>query len=407
MTPGLKDWCGHKQAGLAGQGDDDDKEAPRAFLEHVGQLSAAMTGTLVPPLGAVPPDLVAVLAEMAIAAPGVCALRALRRIAPDLTAGNWYLLHAAVFIARGFRSQFNLPEAMALLRRDDDESSYWRLVLRHGIDGNIQSLLDEQVHTLRESLGLGEAKSEERVMGIADALQKALSIRTAQLHPDEVSVGPRSNRIEFKRLSVRCRFALRFGEMKDEADKTLARAEAVRDAFNSPFRPFVLGTTSIGQEGLDFHTWCHSVVHWNLPSNPVDMEQREGRVHRYKGHAVRKNIATKYGLRALQGGWEEGSDPWKYLFDLAVRDRPAGASDLVPYWIFETEGGAQVQRHVPNLPLSSDVEKLDRLKRGLALYRLVFGQPRQEDLLSHLATRMSESDAAVAAREWKIDLQPK
>ena len=44
-------------------------------------------------------------------------------------------------------------------------------------------------------------------------------------------------------------------------------------------------STSIGQEGLDFHTYCHAVVHWNLPSNPVDMEQREGRVHRYKGHA--------------------------------------------------------------------------------------------------------------------------
>ncbi len=35
----------------------------------------------------------------------------------------------------------------------------------------------------------------------------------------------------------------------------------------------------------------HSIVHWNLPSNPVDLEQREGRIHRYKGHALRKNIA--------------------------------------------------------------------------------------------------------------------
>jgi hypothetical protein len=137
------------------------------------------------------------------------------------------------------------------------------------------------------------------------------------------------------------------------------------------------------------------------------MEQREGRVHRYKGHAVRKNIATKYGLRALQGRWQQGSDPWEYLFDTAVKDRPEGVSDLVPYWIFETEGGARVQRHVPNLPLSSDVEKLVRLKQGLALYRLVFGQPRQEDLLSHLASRMTESEAATAVREWRIDLQPR
>jgi len=46
----------------------------------------------------------------------------------------------------------------------------------------------------------------------------------------------------------------------------------VRQAFNSPLWPFVLVTTSIGQEGLDFHTYCRAVVHWNLPANPVDME---------------------------------------------------------------------------------------------------------------------------------------
>ena len=55
--------------------------------------------------------------------------------------------------------------------------------------------------------------------------------------------------------------------------------------------PFVLASTSVVQEGIDFHWWSHSVIHWNLPSNPVDFEQREGRVNRFAGHAVRKNVA--------------------------------------------------------------------------------------------------------------------
>src|SRR5699024_11013379 len=38
--------------------------------------------------------------------------------------------------------------------------------------------------------------------------------------------------------------------------------------FNSPFWPFVLASTSVGQEGLDFHTYSHAVVHWNLPPTP-------------------------------------------------------------------------------------------------------------------------------------------
>src|SRR5439155_19873327 len=121
-----------------------------------------------------------------------------------------------------------------------------------------------------------------------------------------------------------CRFALRFGELRDDKDNTLARAETVRMAFNSPFRPFILASTSIGQEGLDFHTWCHAVVHWNLPSNPVDLEQREGRVHRYKGHAVRRNIAATLGANVLADGLPPGADPWDALFARAAA--VAGAS---------------------------------------------------------------------------------
>ena len=30
-----------------------------------------------------------------------------------------------------------------------------------------------------------------------------------------------------------------------------------------------------------------------LPGNLVDLEQREGRVHRFKGHAVRLNLAER------------------------------------------------------------------------------------------------------------------
>jgi ERCC4-related helicase len=81
-------------------------------------------------------------------------------------------------------------------------------------------------------------------------------------------------------------------------------------AFNSPFWPFVLASTSVGQEGLDFHHYSHAVVHWNIPANPVDLEQREGRVHRYQGHAVRRNVAAGYGdrPRARGGGQRVAHD---------------------------------------------------------------------------------------------------
>jgi hypothetical protein len=46
-------------------------------------------------------------------------------------------------------------------------------------------------------------------------------------------------------------------------------------------------------------------------------------------------------------------------------------------------------------------ERLPDLKASLAVYRLVFGQPRQEDLLSHLKERDREALAA-----WRFDLSP-
>jgi uncharacterized membrane protein YkvA (DUF1232 family) len=44
----------------------------------------------------------------------------------------------------------------------------------------------------------------------------------------------------------------------------------------------------------------------------------------------------------------------------------------------------RIQRHVPVFSTSRDAAKYERLKTGLALYRLVFGQPNQEDLLDGL-----------------------
>jgi hypothetical protein len=393
----LRQWCLAERGWISiGAGH----EPGARFHDHVNLLVSALDGEL--ELGPRPSDLPKVMAELALAGPGTCALRALRRIASELPPDDINLLSAAARVAGGFRTLFNLPETICLLR-GIGEDTYWRLTLRYGIEGNIQALLDEQVHVLLESLGLVYHPPEARVVGIAESLAEALSIRTAQIKIDELAL--EDGAIKIRDFNSRCRFALRFGELKDDRDATLARADVVREAFNSPFRPFILASTSIGQEGLDFHTWCHAVIHWNLPSNPVDLEQREGRVQRYKGHAIRKNIAKRFGIAALSA-WDRKEDPWAFLFQRAAESKPTGASDLVPYWIYEVEEGANIERRVPLLPFSREIQQLDHLKRSLVLYRLVFGQPRQEDLLNHLAERMSLDEAESIANAWRINLEP-
>ncbi|WP_376715286.1 helicase-related protein [Janibacter limosus] len=113
------------------------------------------------------------------------------------------------------------------------------------------------------------------------------------------------------------RFAVRYGA-GDSHGGDDARMPEVRASFNSPFWPFVLVSTSVGQEGIDFHWWCHAIMHWNIPPNPVDFEQREGRVDRFRGHAIRKNIADKHGGTALSGS---GASP--PVGPLRAGDRPA------------------------------------------------------------------------------------
>jgi hypothetical protein len=407
QSQGLRNWIIDKQNGWLSIVQDSEKDGEdHRFKEHLELFSHAMANRLDPPLGRPPEDLLKVLGQIAVASPGVCSLRMLLRLCPSLQKDSPDILNCAARISEGFRTLFNLPETIALLRGNDPETSYWKLVLNYCLEGNIQSMLDEHGHCLVESLGVADETHTRRAEEIANSIASSLSIRTSQLRLDEITPQPAKRKISLHNFNIRCRFALRFAEIRSEEGSTLARADAVRDAFNSPFRPFVLATTSIGQEGLDFHTWCHRVVHWNLPSNPVDLEQREGRINRYKGHAIRKNIALAYGLETLKNHWSGQGDPWNFLFELARENRPDDANDLVPYWLFEVHGGTNIERRIPILPYSKEVPHLQRLKNMLALYRLVFGQPRQEDLLNYLETEIGGIRGYEDSNKWRISLVP-
>lgn len=352
-------------------GDDDTDSRLDAHL----RLAASLDGL---DLGQRPPDLAEVLARLAVAGPGVCALRALSRVA----GGSRALVHPeirsrAFQVAQGLRSLFNKPEIVALLRSEDDDR-YWRAVLDHCLDGVLQSVLDEYAHVLVESEGLQEADRLDRASTIAETMTEALSIRAATNVVENVRVN--EERVELTEHRMSSHFAARYGRTQSN-EQAAVRESTVRVAYNSPFRPFVLASTSVGQEGLDFHTYSHAIVHWNLPSNPVDLEQREGRVHRYKGHAVRKNVAADHGEVILGGA---GSDPWEEVFAAAAKSRAHDGSDITPFWVYTRPDGAAIERYVPALPLSREVQHYSRLQRTVGAYRLVIGQPRQDDLLRYV-----------------------
>lgn len=382
-SDGFAGWL--SSADLCRIGDEDAwPDHIAALIEAAGSQPATEDGT----------DTLVHLAEVALGSPATCALRALSRICPELPLDDPALLTAATRIGMGFRTLFNQPETQALLREESD-SFYWRAVLQHSAAQDLQSVLDEHVHVLVESEGLTGHPVDEILPTLANRIVEALSLRPAQIEVNTYAIAGR--RITNDGMKMRGRFAMRLTD-RGESEDGVQRTGIVRTAFNSPFRPFVLATTSIGQEGLDFHPWCHRVVHWNLPHNPVDLEQREGRVHRYKNHAVRLNLAARFSTDLT----EASGDPWATMF-AAAHARTRRPGDLDPFWMLDGPHG--IERHFLTLPFSREETLMSRLKSSVALYRLAFGQPRQDDFLAFLSG-INDRIAASELSELHINLRP-
>ncbi|MDZ7788901.1 MAG: helicase-related protein [Xanthomonadales bacterium] len=380
--------------------DPEDPLRPEAanFEGHVQDLLEIDASSL----GRRPDDLGDLVTELALGAPGVLAARTIASANLD----DQERRRQAVRLANSFWKLFNRPAVIKLLRQlaesnkpvGESAAPYWRLVIEYCLDGNLQAVLDEYWHLIWEQHAWSQREEPATIsLRCVHQMRDTIEPRSSRVHASFYKAN--GQRVEEQEIRLRTVLALRFGRAKYEEGNH--SQNAVRGAFNSPFRPFVLASTSVGQEGLDFHPWCHRLVHWDLPGNPVDMEQREGRVHRYKGHAVRRNVAQHHANGAL-GGWALGQNLWDLIFQHANEDaRAKKQNDLIPHWL--APGAFTIERSVPLLPYTREVEAFKRLKRQLAAYRVVFGQPRQEELLNLL----DQSDIDIESlKDWQISLEP-
>ena len=334
-------------------------------------------------LGAMPKDLVQTLVNMAIASPAVCGLRMLGADTPGA-------LNLARHLAKTIVDRFNIQEAIAIVELQYGKTydgAHWKNVLRYCVDGNIQAMLDEYAHMLAEGSGLKKAENNNWAHRLIQEMMGNLAISTASYNVDtypsfKSQVQSRSNKKQASPVRMRSRYAVGFYDAKSEGEN-VQRKDNLRLSFNSPFRPFVLATTSIGQEGLDFHYYCRNIVHWNLPANPVDLEQREGRINRYKCLAIRQSIANRYGDICFH------SDIWQEMFQFAKsQETNSQTSELVPFWCLpekeESSNLYSIQRILLNYPMSRDEARYRRLIKILSLYRLSLGHARQEELVEYL-----------------------
>jgi hypothetical protein len=291
---------------------------------------------------------------------------------------------------RGLRSYFDTPWFVGLL--EGGKGKGYPTALRQAvIEGNLESVLDEHLWYL----GTKAASWPERLKD----LETALRIRASRVLFHELGDSKQV-------FSLRCHAAVALTEARTRTQMPEAltsedlgvadRPEDVRKAFNSPFWPHVLVTTSVGQEGLDFHPWCRTLLHWDLCGGPIDLEQREGRINRYAGLSIRRAIAN----RLAQGMQLPGrlASPWHKLAQLAD-EQLSDSTGLSPWWVAP---GAQTKRFYFSTPGSELQFRAASLAWERAHYRLVLGMPDQADLLASVAATGTLDEKSL--REACLDL---
>lgn len=185
----------------------------------------------------------------------------------------------ALQLASAAMRLFVSPEAQALMKQPRSISRQakrslpkrWRDLLRfalsytrvYNLEGTLQDFADLLVHTGKE----GHAVLTE--------MRAAISLKHSK-------VGTRY---------VRSFHDSKAGDTAPSDEGEPVTTHSLRAAFNSPFPRYVLASTSVGQEGLDFHRYCDSVIHWTPPASPSALRQREGRVDRYLSLQVRIALA--------------------------------------------------------------------------------------------------------------------
>ena len=302
------------------------------------------------------------------------------------------------------------------------KSGYWRKVIDYCGLAHFQEVMDEFLYVaasdFSDPTSSGGKSTSSRFDQIFELLTSVFGHHSS--NPRIVFEGvPHPKPRSFPNL------AIDFGGQAttESTNGSTRRASnvTVREAFNSPFWPFVLATTSRGQEGLDFHLYCREIVHWNLPTNPVDLEQREGRLDRYNSLAIRQSIAEhefssrEQRDRLLASLQANRRNTWANIFDLVKADplHPGKFKhDLFPHWIHQpstysneesSKAEATIRRNVFAYANSKDVVRYRNLTRMLAIYRLAFGQANQEDFLNDLLKQKEQLSDAARAR-LDIDL---
>lgn len=190
--------------------------------------------------------------------------------------------------------QKELDAAWARLHALDDDPSEAAAAERERLEAQIDDWMDglqiaeDEVPSLRELVEAAAAVERESRLDVLLALVAELPAQTSLLIFTEYKV---------TQALIVADLAARFGsgavsfingdgylELPDRESKLLVRRVSNRADTAAAFREgrirFLVSTEAAG-EGIDLQDNCHTLVHYDLPWNPMRMHQRVGRLNRF------------------------------------------------------------------------------------------------------------------------------
>ena len=213
----------------------------------------------------------------------------------------------------------------------------------------LETLIEYFDHLIPER---GPDKLRKRIEGALACVEKSLDLDPAQILASRLTPTGQRGRHTVTNHAVHP-FGLQTNESSGKKSSATADTNR-RVAFNSPFFPFILAASQAGEEGLNFHSYCRTVVHWDVPADPAALIQREGRVYRYRCLALRN--PHRNGLNAFR--WPGD---------------PTDLDDELPA-SFSSES-ARIDRRIFCLPLTEEYRRLERLKVRLGYFQVLVGSP--------------------------------
>lgn len=150
-------------------------------------------------------------------------------------------------------------------------------------------LMEDEIVRLRELVAAAQAVQEEtKVQRILDAIEQDFADRSVLLFTEYKA----TQSLVLSALSARYGpDSVVFINGDDRADHVLGQTltmtrELAADRFNAGQARFLVSTEA-GGEGIDLQQQCHTLIHVDLPWNPMRLHQRVGRINRYgQQHAV-------------------------------------------------------------------------------------------------------------------------